>query len=127
MGGPEFMSVLTILLIMMAAWMIYHFIAAYSKIPNQAKILRRLEYGKLIGLFALVTGLLGQLIGLSAMFDAVETGLAAGKEINHEHIYGGIKVTMIVTIYGILIYLFSLLLWFLATLLIERKLEKQSS
>lgn len=128
MGGPTFMAILSILLIISVAWFVYNFVIAYnSKQPNQEKFLRRLGYGKTIGLFALVTGCLGQLIGLTAMFDAIQAAFAMGNETKPELIFGAIKVTMIVTMYGILIYLLSLLLWFVTSVLIEKKLEKQVS
>jgi hypothetical protein len=39
-------------------------------------------------------------------------------------VYGGLKTSMISTLYGILIYLLSIALWFVATGIIERKQEK---
>ena len=121
-GGPTFMGILTILLIITTAWIIYQFVVAYrSEQTNHEKSLRKIGYGKSLGLFAMITGFLGQLIGFTAMFDAIEMAFAAGNEIKPVLIYGGIKATMIVTMYGILIYLFSILLWFVASLLIEKK------
>lgn len=127
-GGPIFMGTLTIFLIITTAWIIYHFVRAYnSKYINQELVFRKLGYGKTMGLFTLITGFLGQMMGLAAMFDAIESATVNGQDINAALIFGAIKVTMIVTIYGILIYLFSLLLWFVATTLIEKKLERQKS
>lgn len=127
-GGPHFMGVLSILLVITTAWIIYHFIVAYnSKQPVKVASLRKLGYGKLMGLFALVTGILGQMVGFTAMFDAIEQVIANGEQLKPELIFGGIKVTMIVTIYGILIYLLSLLLWFVASMLIEKKHANQDS
>ncbi len=124
MGGTHFMATLTILLIITTAWIIYHFIVAYnSKQPDKSSFLRKLAYGKSMGLFALVTGVMGQMIGFSAMFSALEERVGQGLDITPEIVIGAIKVTMIVTIYGCLIYLFSLLLWFAATMVIERKLN----
>ncbi len=127
-GGPHFMSILTILLIITTAWIIYHFIIAYnSKQENCTVFLRKLGYGKTIGLFALVTGVMGQMIGFSAMFSTIEDAIGAGGYVMPARIYGGIKVTMIVTIYGCFIYLFSLLLWLVASILIEKKQAKLTS
>ena len=120
------MSVLTILLVIATAWIVYHFIVAYStKQANKENHLRKLGYGIMIGLFALITGLLGQMVGLYAMFDAIEQIAQKGEEIIPSLVFGGIRVTMIVTFYGLLIYLFSLVLWFVATMLIEKKHSKQ--
>ena len=58
MGDPEYMAVLTILLIITTAWIIYHFIIAYkSKQTNKEKLLRKIAYGKSMGLFALGTSI----------------------------------------------------------------------
>lgn len=121
-GGPGFMGVLTILLIITTAWFIYHFAVSYhSKKINREKLLRLFGYGKSMGLFALITGITGQMVGFYSMFSAIEEALLSGKEIIPELVYGGIRVTMICTMYGILIYLFSLLLWFAASILVEKK------
>ena len=84
--------------------------------------MRRIGYGKSIGLFAMITGILGQLIGFYQAFSAIEK---AG-DISPSLVYGGIKVSMISTLYGISIYLISLMIWFSASVIIERKLEKET-
>jgi biopolymer transport protein ExbB/TolQ len=122
MGGPLFMSILSILFFAMAAWYIYHMILIFN--PKQVSAetaLRRIGYGKSIGLFALITGILGQLIGLYDAFSAIEK---AG-DISPAMVYGGLKVSMITTLYGITIYLISIIIWGLASILAERLLEKQ--
>ncbi len=122
MGGTLFMSILTILLVIMITWILYHFIAGYnSKESNLEIVRRRMGYGKSIGLFAMITGIFGQLIGFYEAFSAIEN---AG-DISPGLVYGGIKVSMITTLYGISIYLISLMLWFAASIFIERKLEKK--
>lgn len=121
MGGTLFMSILTILLISMIAWFLYHFIVAYSSRQLSTEIvLRRMGYGKSIGLFALITGILGQLIGFYGAFSVLETAA----DISPAMVYAGIKVSMITTLYGMSIYLISLLIWFSFSLIIERRLEK---
>lgn len=124
MGGPGFMAILTLLLIITTAWFIYHFIISYNfKKMNQKKLLRLFSYGKSMGLFALVTGTVGQMNGLYAMFEAIEGAINNGKEVIPSMVFEGIRVTMIVTIYGMLIYLFSLALWFIASILVEKKFK----
>jgi hypothetical protein len=124
-GGPLFMAILTIMLVITTAWIIYHFIIAYkSKQANQEKLLRRISYGKTIGLFTLIVGIYGQMTGLFGMFSVLEEVHLKGDELNPELLFGAIKVTMICTMYGILIYLISLLLWFVANLIIEKKFNK---
>jgi hypothetical protein len=111
MGGSTFMATLSILLIIMCAWIIYQFVVAYkSDQINQEKALGKIAYGKTIGLFA--------------MFNAVQQVYSKGEAIRPELVYGGIKVTMICAMYGILIYLFALLLWFVASIIIEKKFNK---
>ena len=122
------MGLLTLLLIITTAWFIYNFIVAYrSKQTDKVISLRKLAYGKSMGLFALITGIFGQLHGFSAMFDAIEGLISSGGELKPYMVFGAIKVTMIATMYGILIYLFSLMLWFVSSILIENKKANQDS
>ncbi|MCK5677331.1 MAG: MotA/TolQ/ExbB proton channel family protein [Flavobacteriaceae bacterium] len=123
-GGATYMAVLTILLITTTAWIIYHFIIAYSsKQKNLEKLLRKIGYGKSMGLFTMIVGIIGQMTGLYHMFLTIEDTIKNGVEVIPALIYGAIRVTMICTFYGIFIYLFSLLLWFVTTTMIEKKLE----
>jgi len=118
MGGPLFMSILTILLVIMIVWIIYHFSRGLNaQHVNHEKTLRNLGYGKSLGLFAMITGILGQLIGFYQAFSAIEQ---AG-DISPVMVFGGIKVSMITTLYGIFIYLISILLWFVTSTIIEKK------
>ncbi len=118
MGGPLFMSILTIVLVVMVGWILYHFISGYKSAQlSRETILRRLGYGKSIGLFAMIIGILGQLIGLYDAFAAIEKM----GEISPSMVYGGIKVSIITTLYGIFIYLVSLILWFVTSAIIERR------
>ncbi|MDX8338911.1 hypothetical protein SLH46_06940 [Draconibacterium sp. IB214405] len=124
-GGPAFMGILTILFVITVAWFIYQFVVAYSsQAANAEQSLRKLAYGKTLGLFAMITGLLGQLIGFTGIFDAMELAAGAGEEVQPALVYGGLKVTMICSIYGMLIYLFSILLWFVSTAIIEKRMTK---
>ena len=117
-GGPLFMSILTILLLTMTVWIVYHLVKVFqSQQVNREKALRKLKYGRSIGLFALIVGILGQLIGFYDAFSAIERM----NDVSPALVYGGIKVSMITTLYGILIYLFSIMLWFVSSLIIENK------
>lgn len=108
-GGPLFMSILSLLLIASVSWLIYHFLRAVKgRGEDKQFFLRKLSSGKSIGLFALIIGILGQLIGL---YDAFSTIEQIG-EVSPSMLYGGFKVSMITTLFGILIYLVSLALWF---------------
>lgn len=127
-GGIEFMTTLSIFLVITTSWIIYHFIRAYnSKKTKQVKFLRRLGYGKTMGLFALIVGIIGQMLGLYAMFYIVEDRTKLDLELTPEMRMYFIKVTLIVTIYGLLIYLFSLLLSFITSTVIKKKFEHNNS
>lgn len=127
MGGPEFMAAVTILFIITTAWIIYHFVVGYTlKEPDLEKSLRKIGYGKTLGLFTLVIGILGQMLGLFGMFSAIEEATGLGKEIDPTLVFGGLKVTMIVPIYGVLVYLFALLLCFAGKLILEKRIASQA-
>lgn len=114
------MGVLTAVLIIMVAWAVYHFLPVLLKKDlNIEKTRARLKHIKTIGSFALVTGILGQLIGLYMAFSAIEQ---AG-DISPSLMMGGLKVSMITTLYGILIFLLSLLLWLVLDLVATQKSE----
>ncbi|MBQ6073288.1 MAG: MotA/TolQ/ExbB proton channel family protein [Bacteroidales bacterium] len=85
-GGWAFMTVLTVLLaaIFFAAW----------KAPRWVKE---------IGSFALAFGFFGTILGLMQMFDVLSRG-----PVPQEVICAGLKVNLITLIYGIIIYLVSL-------------------
>ena len=61
----------------------------------------------LFGSLALFTGILGQAIGMFQAFGAIEQ---AG-DISPALIAGGFKVSLITTLYGAFIFIFSLLAW----------------
>lgn len=88
-GGPLFMSILTLELLLLL----------FSAFKLQ-------EWVKEIGILALATGILGQIIGLYAAFEAIE----AAADISPAMLAGGLKVSLITTIYGLLIFVISLLI-----------------
>lgn len=109
------MSILSLLLLSMVAWLIYHF--SRSKGVEKEVVLRQLAYGKSIGLFALIVGVLGQLIGFYSAFSAIEQM----GQVSPVMVYGGIKVSMITTLYGMLIYLISIMLWFVFSVSVDKR------
>ena len=88
-GGIGFMSVLTVLLIAIffAAW----------KAPRWVKE---------IGIGALVFAIFGTLLGLAQVFDAIQMF----GDISPAVICGGLKVTLIPTFYGFIVYFVSLII-----------------
>jgi hypothetical protein len=87
MGGPLFMGMLTLIFIALV-------VAAVLK-----------KDVKEIGLLALALGILGQLIGLMGAFEGIETMGGVSQSI----LVGGLKVSSITSIYGLLIYIVSLI------------------
>ncbi len=88
-GGPTFMAVLTVLLagLCFAAW----------KAPRWVKE---------IGAFALCFGFFSMLLGLRQICDAIQQ---VG-EVSMAVLCGGLKVSLIPVLYGMIIYLISLLI-----------------
>lgn len=114
------MGILTALLILMVAWAVYHVLPVLlKKDVDLVRTKSQLKHTKTIGTFALVTGILGQLIGFYQAFNAIEK---AG-DISPSLMMGGLKVSMITTLYGIIIFLLSLFLWFIFDFIIARKTE----
>lgn len=88
-GGPLFMSIITIFL--------FAVIVSFWKFPSWTKEL---------GLLALTFGILGQIIGLYGAFK----GIQDMGQVSQQMMVGGLKVSLITTIYGLLIYILSLVL-----------------
>lgn len=127
-GGSDFMGFLTILLFITTAWIMFHFIIYFiAKETKQEKFLHRIGYGKTMGLFTMIIGICGQMIGFYSMFQAIEEVTKNGEVVKSHLVFAGIKQTMIPPIYGILIYLFSLSLWFIASILIKKKVVSFNS
>ena len=109
MGGSLFMSILTILLVIIVAVSVYFAIAiASGKAKEKSNFPHKLKYVKSIGLFTVITGFLGQMIGLFMAFTAIE----AAQDISPAIMAGGLKVSMITSLTGIFIYLISIIIWF---------------
>jgi len=93
-GGPTFMYPLVILIIVNIALTIKGFIGK-SNVQKTIKLLSS------VSLFAIVWGLLGQVIGLIGAFDAIE---AVG-DISPALLAGGLKVSFIVPMFGFITFL----------------------
>ncbi|MCF8378655.1 MAG: MotA/TolQ/ExbB proton channel family protein [Bacteroidales bacterium] len=107
-GGPLFMGILTLMLfIILALFFYYLYLIIKLEYKDLDQTLKRLSFLKTGGVIALVTGFLGQMVGLHYAFTAIE---AAG-DVSPSILAGGLKVSMIAPIYGLLIFLISYLLW----------------
>lgn len=89
-GGFLFMSLLSLLLVGVI----------YTAVKREKSL-------KLFGLLALTIGILGQLIGIFQMYEGI---VSMGGEISQTMLAGGLRVSSITSIYGILIYSISLII-----------------
>lgn len=101
-----YITILTLLLMLMIIRMAYPFYHRQNKAKED--VLKSLEFAKSIGLFALMTGILFHLIGFYQAFNILEK---VGN-ISPGVLFGGLKVSMVTTIYGLIIYLLAQGLWF---------------
>ena len=114
------MGILTFILICMVAWTIYHALPILTgNIANVAKTKSNLIHIRTLGTLAIITGLLGQLIGLYSAFDVMEE---VG-DISQSLLAGGLKVSTIPTVYGMLIFIISLILWLIFDTMLNKKSE----
>ncbi len=102
-GGPLFMGILTIVLI----FLIVQSINTYNKVTDEQSLQKNRSLLRGIGLLALIIGILGQLIGL---FDAFSVIQQMG-HVPPAMLAGGLKVSLITTLYGLAIFLIAQLLW----------------
>ena len=104
------MSILTIIALSAFSVAIINAIPIFTnKVADVGITRHKLGYIKSLGLFALVVGLLGQLIGLYSAFQAIE----AMGEIPPAMLAGGLKVSSITSLYGMIIFVLAYLIWFL--------------
>lgn len=74
-GGPIFMGILTFILLIILIISVVFFTTVYTrKINNSEETLRKINTVKSLGIFALIIGILGQLIGLFSAFRAIRFG-----------------------------------------------------
>ncbi|MCF8222860.1 MAG: MotA/TolQ/ExbB proton channel family protein [Bacteroidales bacterium] len=118
MGGPLFMGILTLIFFVILAIAVFNlFLIIRDDFKDIAETRKKLAYIKSLGLFAFISGILGQLIGLFSAFTAIEKAM----DISPAILAGGLKVSMITVIYGTVIFLLSYLFWFLLDYLAGRK------
>ena len=85
-GGTLFMSILTLLLLCV--------VISFWKFPS---------WTREVGLLALTIGILGQVLGLYSAFKGIEE---VG-QVSQQMMAGGLKVSSITTIYGLISYILS--------------------
>lgn len=107
-GNVIFMGTLTILLLIIIAIAVYRAIQiSKGRIDHWTTFRHLLTRIKSVGLFALVFGIFAQLLGLYQVFSHIEQG----GEVAMPILAGGLKVSMIPTVYGVIIFLISYLIW----------------
>jgi len=118
-GGSLFMGMLSIVLLIIIVLTVVNGRAILSgKIKDNYESGGSITYIKSLGLFGLVLGMLGQFIGMFQAFKIIGSGM----EISPAILAGGLKVSSITSIYGMIIFLVSYLLWFMLRTLIARKI-----
>lgn len=100
-GGILFMSILTIVFAANCGLFAYHLIKK-TKDDSETNLI------KSVGLFALVFGLLGQFIGLYSALQHI----SQVESVSSAMLAGGIRVSSITSIYGMIIFVLSYLMWF---------------
>ncbi len=96
-GGPLFMGILTLILLSLLAV----FVMSVLKKGDEKQLNQSIQWLKSIGTLGLVVGILGQLIGLYSAFSVMETTGGISPAI----LAGGLKVSLVTTLYGLLIYI----------------------
>lgn len=104
-GGTLFMGMLTLILLVVLVLATVRLIQClkWSEDPSI-----NIDIIKSVGLFALVVGVLGQFIGLYGAFESIEK---VG-EVSQGILFSGLKISSVTTIYGMVIFVLSYLLWF---------------
>ena len=107
-GGVLFMSLLSLMLLMMFGLFIYLIVINKTgKINNLQDFRVKRQWIKELGIGALVLGVLAQMIGLYSAFKALHLGEVLSTT---EVVSGGFVVSGITTIYGVFIFVSSRIL-----------------
>lgn len=119
-SSPVFTGILTLVLIILLVWFIYYIIPVLKNTKEKFGNLKgKLKHLKLIGLFGLITGVLSQLISMYSIISAIEEAA----DITPGMVISALKISMIPMIYGISIYLLSLIFWIISDMLLKTKIK----
>ncbi len=116
-SNPFFMGIITLILLVLLAWFVYHSISIKKAGKNKEQGIGKLKFLNSIGLLALVLGTLHQLISWYSIIHAIEE---AG-DITFNIILTALGNSMVPLIYGLSIYLLALILWLISNLLFNQK------
>ena len=109
---------LEIIVILLIGKKFYDFFLTDPK--NNSNLKRGLPEILQVSLFAFFTGIFGQCIGLIQAFDAIES---MGK-VSQAILAGGLKVSMITTLYGMSIFALAAVCWFFLNQRYQRLIKK---
>ena len=102
------MGILTLLFLIILAAAVYRAVEiSRGDIKYETSFRHKLTHIKSAGVFAMVFGIFGQLLGLYQAFSAIEQVGNVAPAL----LAGGLKVSTIPTLYGIFIFLISWLIW----------------
>lgn len=103
------MGMLSIVFLIILVLTVVNGLTIFTGKPDEGnKVSSRLGYIKSLGLLGFVLGMLGQFIGLFDAFKAIESGM----DISPELLAGGLRVSSITSIYGMIIFVIAYILWF---------------
>lgn len=107
LGNKLLMGIQTIAAVIM---IVLSVISAKTVLANQIKerVYRKIRLVKEVGLFALIIGLLASAVDLMGAFQAIEM---AG-DVSPSVLAEGLQITFISSVYGLIIYALSLLIYF---------------
>ncbi len=112
MGGIQYMLpiyILGVVAIILTAYLFYKVSSAREPKPEVLKKLR--EYILFLGSLAFIWGIIGQTTGIMDIMDSIAQ---AGGPLAPTLIAEGFKISSLTTTYGLVIFLFSFIAWFVA-------------
>lgn len=116
-GRPAYMAIITVCGLLM---LYFSFRKVYRMVCKKEFDVLQLNYILLFGSLAFIMGILAQAIGISV---ALRT-IAKADDISMSLLAKGLKLSLIAPVYGLIIFLLSLILWGVLKELNLRKLEK---
>lgn len=108
-GGPNFMSLVYLMWIIVIIQAI-RFIILYRGNKNPQKLKRTNDSILFFGSFAFLIGITGQMVGLIDAFDGIQS--MGGSGISPGILAGGLKVTFIAPLFGMMLLMISAIIWF---------------
>jgi hypothetical protein len=112
-GGPIWMHPITLCLIVIVCLVVYVFVLLAQK---KRISLTLIEAIKQIGVLALAWGIFSTIAGLFQAFDALE---AIKEMLPFQVIMGGMKVALITALYGLIVFILSMLAYVILKLSVK--------